>query len=40
MSGDGVCPSCSGDLEQIDDTSLYRCGGCGEEFDEDELEEM
>lgn len=34
-----TCPSCYGDLEQVDDTTLYRCASCETEYDEDELEE-
>lgn len=34
-----TCPSCSADAESVDDISLYRCPACGEEFDDDELDE-
>jgi predicted RNA-binding Zn-ribbon protein involved in translation (DUF1610 family) len=34
-----TCPTCHGDAEPVDDTSLYRCPACGDEFDEDELDE-
>lgn len=34
-----ICVDCYGDAESVDGTSLYRCGDCGTEFDEDELAE-
>lgn len=33
------CPYCQGDLEQVDETTLYHCTSCDEEYDEDELNE-
>ena len=34
-----TCPICGSDAESFDDTSLYHCLACDEDFDEDELDE-